>query len=98
MTASICQTHIHDTCIPLSTDAPKQQEQQQELATNADIAAHRMAEFTVMLPAGATDLKMQLKRPAFIFGTAFQPETAPDPEWYEDTTAAMFWGERLWLG
>jgi hypothetical protein len=96
MTASTFQTHVH-TCILLSTDAPKQQEQQ-ELATNADIAAHRTAEITVMLPAGATDLKMQLKRPAFIFGTAFQPETAPDPEWYEDTTASTFWGERLRLG
>jgi hypothetical protein len=95
-------THNPDAHVLLSTDAPKQEEQQrqqqQEQASNADIAAHRTAEFTVLLPAGATDLKMQLKRPAFIFGTAFQPETAPDPEWYEDTTASLFWGERLRLG
>lgn len=74
----------------------QQQQQQQNATVAADIAAHRTAEFTVLLPPGATELRMQLQRPAFIFGTAYQPETAPDPQWYEDTTAAMFWGE--WLG
>jgi hypothetical protein len=71
----------------------QQQLQKELVSSNAAIAAHRTAEFTVLFPAGATDLKMQLRRPAFIFGTALQPETAPDPEWYENTTAAMFWGE-----
>jgi hypothetical protein len=95
--------HRKKNCL-LPADAPQQeqqqqqqQQQQQELLSNADIAAHRTAEFIVLLPAGATDLRMQLRRPAFIFGTAFQPETAPDPQWYQDTTASMFWGERLRL-
>uniref|UniRef100_A0A383V525 endo-1,4-beta-xylanase n=1 Tax=Tetradesmus obliquus TaxID=3088 RepID=A0A383V525_TETOB len=72
--------------------ANQQQQQQQNATVAADIAAHRTAEFTVLLPPGATELRMQLRRPAFIFGTAYQPETAPDQQWYEDTTAAMFWG------
>jgi hypothetical protein len=84
----------------LHAETPEQDQhsnqQQPELESNAaEIAAHRTAELTVLLPPGITDLKMQLRRPAFIFGTAIQPETAPDQEWYENTTAAMFWGE--WL-
>lgn len=52
---------------------------------------HRQANLTVALPHGAKNLQLKLKRHDFVFGTAYQPETAPDLSWYSNMTASMFW-------